>query len=469
MSAAGGESMVMDVATDVGPRARLRLRARLRHVWRVAVWFGWIWPGSLRRETNGVWRTHGARGRRRWRWRAAILLSRFMTFAWPERLSPGRWGHTCRSRPLLIVWWPGLGQGLVDGLRRIWSGLTDGGALGWAASPLRRAMALMSRLWNRPAYRRGAFAGLACLVAAGALAANGVLFNPGQGGSSSEDAGRVNRLGFTPGGAGGAGDAGAGGGAEDPGANGGADGGGGGAGGPGAGSGAGGPGGGVIPISQLGEFSGPSGNSDGGGVGGGAGGGEGTTLPEAGPPEAGGDSGEPQAQTPPGVDASEGGSSFGGGSGGSGGGSGGGGGVGGGGAGGGAGGGTSPGNPQNPLTDPTTTTPPPSGDGGLTFLTPPAGPPVTPPGGEPPPVAPFDIAGPPPPEPTLTGPPRLPDGGGASPGDDTPRGDPGLEPPIFEAPTTAVPEPSSWALMIAGFGMLGSALRASRRRARQPA
>jgi len=156
----------LDVATDVGPRAALRRRARLRHVWRVAIWFGWIWPASLRREANGVWRTHGALARGRWRWRAVMMLSRFMAFAWPRGLAPGRWGHTCRTRPLLIVWWPGLGEGLFEALRRTGS-RTGAPSLDWAVSPIRLAMARLSRLWARPAYRRGAFAGLACLAAAG--------------------------------------------------------------------------------------------------------------------------------------------------------------------------------------------------------------------------------------------------------------------------------------------------------------
>jgi len=65
---------------------------------------------------------------------------------------------------------------------------------------------------------------------------------------------------------------------------------------------------------------------------------------------------------------------------------------------------------------------------------------------------------------TTPSPPGQPAGQGAGPGPGAPASAPQSPPPNL-APTAAVPEPGSWALMLAGFGFAGARLRSARRRA----
>jgi hypothetical protein len=106
----------------------------------------------------------------------------------------------------------------------------------------------------------------------------------------------------------------------------------------------------------------------------------------------------------------------------------------------------SPGTPGNPVSPPVA---PPGEEPPPVFppvTEPPTGePPVTPPGEEPPIVTPPTVV------PPIDQPPVFPPGV-----------EPPIGPPVGPPPTTPVPEPGTWALMILGFGLLGARLRRRR-------
>lgn len=95
--------------------------------------------------------------------------------------------------------------------------------------------------------------------------------------------------------------------------------------------------------------------------------------------------------------------------------------------------------------------------------------PVTPPGEETPIIEP-PVVGPPVTEPPVVEPPITEPPTTEPPVTEPPVGPPGVEPPVFPPfeppivgppPVTPVPEPSTWAMMILGFGLLGMRLRAT--------
>lgn len=396
---------------------------------RAALWFVWMWPGSLTRESNGRWRTHGVRGRRRPRWRFTMAIAQLLAFIVPRALTPGRWGGVCRTRAAVWLW----------GALGAMAGWVKPSRLGRTSGRVKRRLAIGGVA--------AMFMGVAAVAATGMLTGGKDSANPSAGLAEFRAAGPAG----AQAGSGGGGDVSEGGG-QAPADS--AQGGGSAAGGSGE-AGARGDGEAASNDSDSIELALNS-FSDGEPFGGG------------GPGDVAGDTTAPSSdpQGPEGPDGpstddgltvldppAEGGlPGLGGGAGG-----GGGGGFAGGGAGGGGGGGSGGGNPGDPFAPPGPGQDPP----GQPFNPPvipqdPLGPPGGGPGGPSPPTDPFAPGGGFQPEP--------PGGGPSDPGS-APGGPITLLPPDLPGDDThlAVPEPGAWLLMILGFGALGAQLRRARR------